>query len=175
MFETYIPIIIAFLPKLVLALAIMLVAWLVGRFIASIIYKMGKTGKLGRANVYQLLASVTKMVCIVFGLITALGTIGVNVMPLVAGLGITGLAAGLAAKDTVTNLLNGILILIYQPFKEGDTIKIASSKGRVGEINLRYIQLIDEEEGKEYLVPNSLAMSKEIVKDWKPKHETKNS
>lgn len=168
MFEIYTPIIIAFSPKLALALAIMLVAWIAGRFVSSIIYKMGKTGKLGRANVYQLLASAAKMVCMVFGLMTALGTIGVNVMPLVAGLGLTGLAVGLAAKDTVTNLLNGILILIYQPFKEGDTVKISSSKGRVGEINLRYIQLIDEDEGKEYLVPNSLAMSKEIVKDWKP-------
>ncbi len=165
----------SFLPKLILALGILVLAWLAGKFFANMVMKMGETGKLGRPNVYQLLASAAKMVCMVFGIMTGLGTIGVDVTSLVAGLGLSGLAVGLALKDAVTNLLNGVLILFYQPFKEGDIIKISSSKGRVGEINLRYIQLINEADGKEYLVPNSLAFAKEIEKDWKPEDETKDS
>ncbi|KKK88338.1 hypothetical protein LCGC14_2744150, partial [marine sediment metagenome] len=89
---------------------------------------------------------------------------GVDITPLIAGLGLSGLAIGLALKDAVTNLINGILILVYQPFKQGDFVKIGNAKGTVGEINLRYIQIIDNETGNEFLVPNSQAFAKEIQK-----------
>lgn len=164
MFETYIALAIELLPHLALALAIFIAFYILGRVLSSIILRAGKTGKLGRENVCRLLASVAKNGCIVFGLLTALGTAGVNITPLIAGLGLSGLAIGLALKDAVTNLINGILILFYQPFKQGDVIKIGNAKGTVGEINLRYIQIIDEETGNEYLVPNSQAFAKEILK-----------
>ena len=164
MFEEYIALLITFLPKILIALAIFIGIYLISKVIAATILKIGKTGKLGRANVYRLLAKVSKIVIIIFGLLVSLGTVGIDITPLIAGLGLSGLALGLASKDSITNLLSGILILIYQPFKEGDIIKIGGSKGRVGEINLRYIQLIDDEEGKEFLVPNKLAFAKEIEK-----------
>ncbi len=162
MFETYTVMMVEFLPDLVLALVIFLVFYILGKVLSKLVLRAGKTGKLGRENVYQLLASVAKFGAIIFGLLTSLGTIGVDITPLIAGLGLSGLAIGLALKDAVTNLINGILILVYQPFKQGDVIKIGNAKGTVGEINLRYIQIIDEETGNEYLVPNSQAFAKEI-------------
>ena len=170
MFETYLAMLIEFLPDLVLALVILLVFYILGRFLSKLVLRAGKTGKLGRENIYQLLASVAKFGTIIFGLLTALGTVGVNITPLIAGLGLSGLAIGLALKDAVTNLISGILILVYQPFKQGDVVKIGNAKGTVGEINLRYIQIIDEETGNEYLVPNSQAFAKEILK-FKQKEE----
>lgn len=164
MFETYIALAIELLPHLALALVIFIAFYILGKILSSLILRAGKTGKLARENVCQLLASVAKNGCIVFGLLTALGTAGVNITPLIAGLGLSGLAIGLALKDAVTNLINGILILFYQPFKQGDVIKIGNAKGTVGEINLRYIQIIDNETGNEYLVPNSQAFAKEIQK-----------
>lgn len=164
MFETYMALAIELLPHLALALIIFVVFYITGRILSNIILRAGKTGKLGRRNVCRLLASVAKNGCIVFGLLTALSTAGINVTPLIAGLGLSGLAIGLALKDAVTNLINGILILFYQPFKQGDVIKIGNAKGTVGEINLRYIQIIDDETGNEYLVPNSQAFAKEILK-----------
>lgn len=166
---------IAFLPNLLIAIVIYLVAYFVAKLVARIIIRIGKKGGLGRSNVYHLLASAAKMAIMGFGLLSSLGTVGIDVTPLIAGLGLSGLALGLALKDAVTNLLNGILILIYEPFKEGDVVKISNARGRVGEINLRYIQVIDEENGKEYLVPNSLAFAKEIEKDWGSKDEATDS
>ena len=164
MIEEYTTMLMAFLPQLVSAIVIFIVFYFAARIVSSLILKVGKKGKLGRANIYRLLASAAKMTVMVFGLLISLGTVGIDITPLIAGLGLSGLAVSLALKDAVTNLLNGVLILIYQPFKEGDIIKVNSSEGRVGEINLRYIQLIDEENGVEYLVPNSLAFSKEVKK-----------
>lgn len=170
MFETYTDALIAALPNLAFAVIILIVFYFLGKFLSRFVLRAGKTGKLGRANVYQLLASVVKIGSIIIGVLTALGTAGVNITPLIAGLGLSGLAISLALKDAVTNLINGILILIYEPFNRGDIIKIGSAKGTVGEINLRYIQIINEEDGTEYLVPNSQAFAKEVQK-FKPKEE----
>lgn len=164
MFETYTTLLIEFLPNLALALAILAAFYILGKILSRLVLKAGKTGKLGRENVYHLLASVAKFGSIIFGVLIALGTVGVDITPLIAGLGLSGLAIGLALKDAVTNLINGILILVYQPFKQGDVVKIGNATGTVGEINLRYIQIIDEETGNEYLVPNSQAFAKEILK-----------
>ena len=56
---------------------------------------------------------MAKLSLIVFGLVTALGTAGVNVSALVAGLGLTGFALGFAFRDVLSNLLAGVLILLY--------------------------------------------------------------
>lgn len=164
MFDSYLALILGLLPNLGLALTIFVVFYLLGRFLSKLVLKAGKTGKLGRENVYQLLASVAKIGSIIIGVLTALGTAGIDITPLIAGLGLSGLAISLALKDAVTNLINGILILVYQPFNKGDIIKIGNAKGTVGEINLRYIQIINEETGDEYLVPNSQAFAKEVQK-----------
>ena len=52
------------------------------------------------------------------GVITALGTIGVDVTGLVAGFGLTGFAVGFAMKDALANLLAGVMILLYRPFRK---------------------------------------------------------
>lgn len=162
MIEAYTTIIIDFLPTLFLAFVIFIAFYIMSHIFAKLIMKAGSTGKLGRENVYQLLASAAKLVTLIIGILTSLSTIGIDMTPLIAGLGLSGLAISLALKDAVTNLINGILILFYQPFVQGDVIQIGKAKGTVGEINLRFVQLIDEETGNEFLVPNSQAFAKEI-------------
>jgi small-conductance mechanosensitive channel len=75
------------------------------------------------------------------------------VSALVAGLGLTGFALGFALKDTISNLISGILILLYKPFKIGDRIKISGYEGIVVSIDLRYTEL--DAEGNKILIPNS--------------------
>jgi small-conductance mechanosensitive channel len=94
---------------------------------------------------------------LLFGVITALGTMGVNVSAMVAGLGLTGLALGLALKEVVSNAVAGVLILIYKPFKRGDVVAVLTFKGRTSEINLRYTTL-DTPEGRVF-VPNMLLLT----------------
>ena len=72
---------------------------------------------------------------------------------LVAGLGLTGFALGFALKDTISNLISGVLILLYKPFKIGDRIKISGYEGIVVSIDLRYTEL--DAEGNKILIPNS--------------------
>ncbi|MCH8157277.1 MAG: mechanosensitive ion channel [Nitrospinae bacterium] len=73
---------------------------------------------------------------------------------LVAGLGVTGFALGFAMKDTISNLLAGVLLLVYRPFAIDDHINISGQDGKVVAIDLRYTTLADGD--KKILIPNSM-------------------
>jgi len=107
----------------------------------------------GRKEILQLLGKISKIGMIIFGAITGLGTMGINVSALVAGLGLTGFALGFALKDVLSNLLSGVLILIYHPFDVADRIAVSGVEGVVTKIDLRYTTLQNEE--KKILIPNS--------------------
>lgn len=78
-----------------------------------------------------------KVLAVVLGALIALQNFGLNVMSLLAGLGLGGLALALAAQDTAANLFGSITILFDGPFKVGDWVKIADVEGTVEEIGFR--------------------------------------
>lgn len=65
----------------------------------------------------------------------------VNIVSLIAGLGIGGLAIALAAKDTLENLLGSFAIFLDKPFSIGDLVKVGSTQGRVERIGFRSTQI----------------------------------
>jgi|AntAceMinimDraft_17_1070374.scaffolds.fasta_scaffold02849_3 small-conductance mechanosensitive channel len=162
--------IISFSPKLLISTIIFLAFYVVALIFKKIVVKLGhKADKdKDKIKIFQLIGSTLKVVIIIIGLITALGTLGVDVTAMVAGLGLTGFALGLALKDALSNFLSGILILFYHPFRYGDKIKVAGCEGIVTDINLRYTQL-DGGDTK-FLIPNStcytnwIALSKKDTK-----------
>lgn len=78
-----------------------------------------------------------KVLIVVLGILLVLQSFGLNVMSLLAGLGLGGLALALAAQDTAANLFGSITILSDNPFKVGDWIKIKDMEGTVEEIGFR--------------------------------------
>ena len=108
----------------------------------------------------ELLASVARIALVVLGFVTALGTLGVNITGIVASLGLTGFALGFALKDSIANVLAGVLILLYRPFEVGDRIDVGGLAGRVAHVNLRYTEL--EGESERVLVPNSKMLTDPI-------------
>jgi MscS family membrane protein len=78
-----------------------------------------------------------KVFVVIFGVLVALQNFDVNVMSLIAGLGLGGLALALAAQDTAANLFGSITILADRPFHIGDFIKVGDTEGTVEEIGFR--------------------------------------
>ncbi|HAV93983.1 MAG TPA: mechanosensitive ion channel [Proteobacteria bacterium] len=122
------------------------------------------------ASIIRLFSKMLKVSVILLGLITALGTIGVDVTALVAGFGITGFAVAFALQDAISNLLAGVMIMIYRPFKENDIIKVfdvgACYHGRIIEIDLRYTH-VEEADGV-VLIPNSIVLNNAVTKVRQP-------
>jgi MscS family membrane protein len=78
-----------------------------------------------------------KVFVIIFGVLIALQSFGFNVMSLLAGLGIGGLALALAAQDTAANVFGSITIILDRPFQVGDHIKVTDVEGTVEEVGFR--------------------------------------
>ena len=147
-------------PSLILAIGIFILFWLSGTVFKTIVRRI-MDEKSPHANISQVLSGIVKNIMLIVGLITALGTLGVNISAIVAGLGLTGFAFGFAFKDMLSNFISGVLIFIYEPFKLGDTIEVEGKTGKVIDINLRYVTI--EAENQKILIPNSISVSKVIA------------
>ena len=145
---------------IILALGIFILFWIGGAIFKMIVRRI-MDKKSSHANISQVLSSIVKNLMLIVGLITALGTLGVNISAIVAGLGLTGFAFGFAFKDMLSNFISGVLIFIYEPFKLGDTIEVEGKTGKVININLRYVTI--EAENQKVLIPNSISVSKIIA------------
>ena len=147
-------------PKLALAALLFLTFWLLSSLARRAIVAAGKKANID-THVVRLMAMSARVVLLCLGIITALGTLGVDVSALVTGLGLTGFALGFAIKDTISNILAGVLLLIYRPFGVGDKIEVKGMKGTVKSIDLRYTTLTQEEGHS--LLPNSLLFTNPII------------
>ena len=148
------------LPKLAAVLFIIVLFFLLAKFVKRIIIKVSARLELD-PHLTTFFAQASRVIFTLFGVITALGTVGINVSALVAGLGLTGFALGFAFKDTISNILSGVLILLYRPFNISDKIKVAGYEGKVISVDLRYTKL-DSEEGT-VLIPNSKCFTDPVV------------
>jgi len=144
------------LEKIILSLSIVVVFIIIGYVSSYFVKRLAPALQIGRQNVYNLFSSIIKLAFISIGIFTALGSIGIDITALIASFGLLGLAVGLALKDSVSNVVSGLLILLYQPFKQGDTIEVGSTRGIVGEIDMRYVHLYfkNDKKLKEVLIPN---------------------
>lgn len=133
--------------------------WLAGVMAQRVMVRLERAGR-ARPDVLALLGQTAKGTLIVLGLVTALGTIGVNVAALVTGLGLTGFALGFAFRDMLSNLLAGLLLLAYRPFASHDHISVTGYEGTVTGVDLRYTTL-QREDGK-VLIPNSILFTNPI-------------
>jgi len=100
--------------------------------------------------------------------VIAFDILGLNVMPFVAGAGIMGIAIGFASKDTLSNLIAGVLLIIDRPFEVGDRIETwssppgSSSWGDVLHIGLRATK-IKTTDNIIIVIPNNSIMKRDIV------------
>jgi len=78
-----------------------------------------------------------KILVVIMGSLLAIQNLGINVLSLLAGLGIGGLAFALAAKDAVANFFGSLMILFDRPFQVGDWIVVGEAEGTVEEIGFR--------------------------------------
>jgi len=118
--------------------------------------------------VFELINKFAGIIILAVAVLLALDVLGINVMPFVAGAGVAGIAVGFAAKDTLSNLIAGILFLIDRPFEVGDRIEVWSSPansatwGDVIEIGLRATK-IRTTDNIVIVIPNNEIMMRDII------------
>ncbi|MEO1850496.1 MAG: mechanosensitive ion channel family protein [Psychrobacter sp.] len=114
------------------------------------------------ASIEQLLKNILSVLLLVLGLASVMAQFGFDIVSLVAGLGIVGLAVGFAAQSTLANFIAGITILLEQSFQVGDWIHINDTEGRVVLIALRTTHILTRD-NITVIIPNSNVASSEVI------------
>ncbi|MBR4654603.1 MAG: mechanosensitive ion channel family protein [Kiritimatiellae bacterium] len=145
---------VEFLANLVMAILILVIGGLVVKLVTAIVRKALRRTKRVNALLESFLCSAVSKTGWIFLFVIALGRIGVDVGPLIAGLGVTGFILGFAFKDTLSNFASGIMIALNQPFKVGDYVIVGGVEGAVRELNMM-ATVIATADNKKIVIPNS--------------------
>lgn len=86
------------------------------------------------------LISAQSAIIVIFGLL-AVGSLGIDITPLLAGAGILGLAIGFGAQKLVTDVVSGVFFLIDDAFRVGEYVEVGGTMGTVEKISIRSMQL----------------------------------
>jgi len=149
-------------------LTLSLIIWILWKVIdLSAEWYAEKQAMVGREEIKPVIQMVNKFIQILTGIVgitILLSYFGVNITSLTTALGIGGLAISLAAKDTVSDAISGLIILVDQPFRVGDRIEIQSvgTWGDVTEIGLRTTR-IRTRDNRMVIVPNTIIGNNQVI------------
>ena len=119
-----------------------------------------------RKTLVPLTATAIKYGALFAGGLNALHQVGVNIMPILAGVGILSLAVGFGAQTLVKDIINGLFILVEDSIAVGDVVTSRGTGGLVEAVNLRTIWLRDLQ-GNVHIIPNSqVEMITNMTKDY---------
>jgi small conductance mechanosensitive channel len=133
--STAIDLAMQFGPKVVVALIVLAVGIFVGRWVGAATNKMLVKLDLD-ITVRQLLVRMVRVLVLGLFVIMALQNLGVELLPLIAGLGIAGAGVALALQGVLGNLAAGLTIVFTRPFRVGEYISIVGEEGEVQLITL---------------------------------------
>ncbi len=120
---------------LISALVVVVIGFIVARWIGKLMDRW-LTGKAMEPPMRKLLVRIVRLLIFAMALVVALGTAGMDVTALIAGVGVAGLGIGLAMQGILSNLMAGLTIIFTKPFRFGEYIEIAGVQGQVTSIEL---------------------------------------
>jgi small conductance mechanosensitive channel len=147
--------------NILFALMIALFGW----WFAALVKRIVKKACVARSVDETISAFVSHLIYILLLVaitIGALSRLGIPTASLVAVVGAAGLAVGLSLRGTLSNFASGIIIIATRPFRIKDHVKVASTEGRVMDVNLMFTH-VRTHEGPLSIVPNGKITSAEII------------
>lgn len=132
---TVIDLALKFGPKVIAATIILLIGFFVGRAVAGGVHKALMHVEM-EVPVRVLLVRIARLMIMMLFVIMALQNLGIELLPLIAGLGVAGAGIALAMQGVLSNLFAGLSIIFSKPFRIGEYIGIVGEEGRVETITL---------------------------------------
>lgn len=150
------------LGTIVFCIMVILIAWIFSKILCKLITKaVNKTEKIGDSVLKIITISVKTIVWIIVALIV-ICAFGGNNASVIAVFSALGLTFSLAVKDTLSNIIKGVQILITRPFKVGDFIEVEKVSGTVKTVEIIYTRLVTPD-NKIILIPNNQVCDAKII------------
>ncbi len=150
-----------------MSVAAAVIIFIIGRLVAKFIANLAEAAML-KAGVDKTLSSFGRHLAF-YGTMTlvciaALNKLGIETGSFIAVVGAASLAVGLALQGSLANFASGVMLILFHPFKVGDTIDAGGAQGRVEEIQI-FNTIIISSDKKRVVVPNSKITGDKITID----------
>ncbi len=150
--QQVIDLLIQFGPRLLTAILIIIVGVFVGGWAERWLLRALRRFDL-EPPLRQLLSRITRGLVLLLFLVMALQNLGVQLLPLIAGLGVAGAGLALAMQGVLSNIVAGLSIILTKPFRVGQYIQVAGVEGRVEQVSL-FSTLLTHADRSTVVVPN---------------------
>lgn len=153
---------VEFLVNVAIGLLIVLIGKLVIIGISRILKRALDRSKKINELMARFILKLVNVIGWIFLIIAFLGRLGLDMGPVLAGLGITGVVLGFAFQDTIGNLLSGVMIVINAPFRIGDYIETGSFSGTVSDMDMICV-ILSTPDNRKITISNKLVWNSPIV------------
>ncbi|MFC1781188.1 mechanosensitive ion channel domain-containing protein, partial [Planctomycetota bacterium] len=124
------------LKNIVLFIITILIFYILAVITGRITHRAVSKSKKFSDLLKQFFSGIVFKTVLIIGIIIALPKLGINIAPMLAGLGVIGFILGFALQGTLSNFASGLMILMYRPYDVGQIIEAAGVKGVVNSMNL---------------------------------------
>ncbi len=129
---------LVFVDNINRSLITILIFWLIHQIVEPLTYLIRRVEELLSKDLLNWVVKANKILIIFFGFAATLDIWGIKIAPIIAGLGLFGVAVALGAQDLFKNLISGVLVLVEKRFKIGDWIYVEGiTEGIVERIGFR--------------------------------------
>jgi len=153
MIEKATPFIVTIVLNLLAAILIYLIGKWIAKLIANMLKKIMTRGKVD-SSLVSFVGNIVYAVILVFVIIAAISKLGVQTTSFIAIIGAAGLAVGMALQGSLSNFAAGVMLILFKPFKIGDSIIGAGITGKVYDIGVFHTVILTGDNRK-VIVPNA--------------------
>jgi len=147
--------------KLLAAIAIFIIGKMLANWIKKLVIRVMKKSKVDPI-IIGFTSSIVYIAMLTFVVVAAIGQLGIQTTSFIAILGAAGLAIGLALQGSLANFAAGFLLIIFRPFKVGDSIEAAGVTGKVNAIHI-FTTTLTTGDNKTIIIPNAKLSNDNII------------
>ena len=155
--------IVLYAPKLIAALALLIIGIYSIKFVNKLVQKVMQSRQLD-PTLSKFLLDILNWVLRILLFVSVIAKLGIETSSFVAILGAAGLAVGLSLQGSLSNFAGGMLIILFKPFKVGDTIDFQNVTGVISEIQI-FVTKIISANNQTIFVPNGI-LSNGIITNY---------
>ncbi|HUU71730.1 MAG TPA: mechanosensitive ion channel family protein [Burkholderiales bacterium] len=150
-------------PKVLVAIIILGLGVLAGRWVSRVVDGLLLKLEL-EPPVRQLLSRIAQALVVGLFAVMALQNLGVELLPLIAGIGVVGAGVALAMQGVLGNLMAGLTIILTRPFRVGEYVSIQEEEGEVASISL-FSTVLSHPDLSRVVIPNRMIVG-EILHNY---------
>lgn len=147
---------------LITILIVLVVSYVVGWLVAYLVRKVWLEPRKVEMSTDLLITRVIKYSIMIIGVVVAIGEAGIEITPLLMGLGVVGLAIAFGVQEIVANLVSGVIIMVDRPIRPGDIVDVEGATGKVMDVGLR-ASTVRNLDNVNHLIPNKIIILNKIT------------